>query len=142
MSGQTTAVIRGRMHGVVQLRHTERGTPAARFTVVQVPREYDRARGSGATPSRSPSSAPSPARSRGTSPNASPTRPALRDNQLHLDSAQVGVDLAHHVAYIDDILPAVLAGRTPAPRSAAFPRPRNAPSRPARPHLLPPTGGS
>ncbi|MGW0771069.1 hypothetical protein [Streptomyces sp. NPDC002676] len=45
MSGETTAVVRGRVLGTVQLRHTERGTPAARFTVVQVPREYDRTRG-------------------------------------------------------------------------------------------------
>ncbi|MFI6566186.1 hypothetical protein [Streptomyces sp. NPDC050534] len=44
MSEETTAVIRGRVHETVQLRHTERGTLAARFTVMQVAREYDRAR--------------------------------------------------------------------------------------------------
>ncbi|MEU7967334.1 single-stranded DNA-binding protein [Streptomyces sp. NPDC049097] len=140
MSGRTTAVIRGRMHGVVQLRHTERGTPAARFTVVQVPREYDRARGQWCD------GQPVPVICTVTGPLArhvaecltdavhviATGNTALRDNQLHLDSAQVGVDLAHHVAYIDDTLPAVLAGRTPAPRSAAFPEAaqRAEPSRP------------
>ncbi|WP_369243169.1 hypothetical protein AB5J56_00075 [Streptomyces sp. R21] len=50
---------------------------------------------------------------------------ALRADLLHLDSAQVGVDLAHHVAYIDDTLPAVLAGHAPerAPRATAVPVP-------------------
>ncbi|MFG2257281.1 hypothetical protein [Streptomyces mirabilis] len=69
---------------------------------------------------------------------------ALRDNVLYLDSAQVGVDLAHHVAYVDDTLPAVLAGRAPAPRAAAAPVPppahRAGPSRPApatRPATVP-----
>jgi hypothetical protein len=60
---------------------------------------------------------------------------ALRAGLLHLDSAQVGVDLAHHVAYIDDTLPTVLAGRAPAPapRAAAAPEPkhRSGPARPA-----------
>ncbi|MCX5097630.1 hypothetical protein OOK36_55340 [Streptomyces sp. NBC_00365] len=46
-------------------------------------------------------------------------------------------NLAHHVAYVDDTLPAVLAGRapTPAPRAAAAPVPppahRAGPARPA-----------
>ena len=45
MSGETAAVVRSRVYATVQLRHTQRGTPAARFTVMQVPREFDRARG-------------------------------------------------------------------------------------------------
>ncbi|MEU6653388.1 single-stranded DNA-binding protein [Streptomyces sp. NPDC046900] len=141
MSGETTAVIRGRVRGVVQLRHTERGTPAARFTVVQVPREYDRARGQWGD------GQPVPVICTVTGPLARHVAEcltaavhviatgnlALRDNQLHLDSAQVGVDLAHHVAYIDDTLPAVLAGRAPAPRAAAAPEAahRAEPPRPA-----------
>ncbi|MFE1856272.1 hypothetical protein [Streptomyces sp. NPDC059489] len=58
---------------------------------------------------------------------------ALRGNQLHLDSAQVGVGLAHHVAYIDDSLPAVIAGRAPAQPAAAGPKAahRDEPSLPA-----------
>ncbi|MGI5397056.1 hypothetical protein [Streptomyces sp. CA-251251] len=61
---------------------------------------------------------------------------ALRDNVLYLDSAQVGVDLAHHVAYIDETLPAVLAGRAPAsaPRPTATPQaPTTHRARPSRP---------
>ncbi|MFM9499753.1 single-stranded DNA-binding protein [Streptomyces galilaeus] len=131
MSGETTAVIRGRVYGTVQLRHTERGTPAARFTVMQVPREYDRARG------KWRDGEPVPVICTVTGSLAlhvsecltdavhviATGNVALRDNVLYLDSAQVGVDLAHHVAYIDDTLPAVLAGRAPAPapRAAAAP---------------------
>ncbi|MFJ9121347.1 single-stranded DNA-binding protein [Streptomyces sp. NPDC102394] len=134
MSGETTAVIRGRVHGTVQLRHTERGTPAARFTVMQVPREYDRTRGQWRD------SEPVPVICTVTGPLARHSAEcltdtvhviatgnlALRTGLLHLDSAQVGVDLAHHVAYIDDTLPAVLAGPAPAPaptqRAAAAPK--------------------
>ncbi|BBC28722.1 Single-stranded DNA-binding protein [Streptomyces graminofaciens] len=133
MSGETAAVVRGRVYGTVRLRHTERGTPAARFTVVQVPREYDRARGQWRD------GEPVPVICTVTGPLArhvaecltdavhviATGNVALRDNVLHLDSAQVGVDLAHHVAYIDDTLPAVLAGRAPAPAptAAATPEP-------------------
>lgn len=123
MSGETTAVIRGRVSGTVQLRHTERGTPAARFTVMQVPREYDRARG------RWHDGDPVPVICTVTGPLARHVAEcltdtvhviatgnlALRAGLLHLDSAQIGVDLAHHVAYIDDALPAVLSGRAPVP---------------------------
>ncbi|MFD7283477.1 single-stranded DNA-binding protein [Streptomyces sp. NPDC059862] len=134
MSGETTAVIRGRVYGTVQLRHTERGTPAARFTVLQVPREYDRARGQWRD------GEPVPVICTVTGPLARHVAEcltdavhviatgnlALRENLLHLDSALVGVDLAHHVAYIDDTLPAVLAGRAPAPapRATAAPVPQ------------------
>lgn len=153
MSGETTAVIRGRVYGTVQLRHTERGTPAARFTVMQVPREYDRARGQWRD------GEPVPVICTVTGPLARHAAECLTDAVhviatgnlalragLHLDSAQVGVDLAHHVAYIDDTLPAVLAGRAPAPApcAAAAPSPRPAPKA-ARPQLPPPhrpTGGS
>lgn len=126
MSGETTAVIRGRVYGTVQLRHTERGTPAARFTVMQVPREYDRARGQWRD------GEPVPVICTVTGPLARHAAECLTDAVhviatgnlalragLHLDSAQVGVDLAHHVAYIDDTLPAVLAGRAPAPAPCA-----------------------
>ncbi|MFE6020782.1 single-stranded DNA-binding protein [Streptomyces sp. NPDC056441] len=130
MSGETAAVVRGRVYGTVQLRHTERGTPAARFTVVQVPREYDR------THSQWRDGEPVPVICTVTGPLARHVAECLtdavhvivtghltiRDNLLYLDSAQVGVDLAHHVAYIDDTLPAVLAG--PArPTTAARPAP-------------------
>ncbi|WP_326757334.1 single-stranded DNA-binding protein [Streptomyces phaeochromogenes] len=141
MSGETAAVVRGRVHGTVQLRHTERGTPAARFTVMQVPREYDRARGQWRDGD------PVPVICTVTGPLArhvaecltdavhviATGNVALRDNVLYLDSAQVGVDLAHHVAYVDNTLPAVLAGRTPAPapRAAATPAHRAGPARPA-----------
>lgn len=133
MSGETTAVIRGRVYGTVQLRHTERGTPAARFTVMQVPREYDRTR------EQWRDGEPVPVICTVTGPLARHAAEclteavhvivagnlALRTGQLHLDAAQVGVDLAHHVTYIDDTLPAVLAGRAcaPAPRAAAAPEP-------------------
>ncbi|MDV9174237.1 single-stranded DNA-binding protein, partial [Streptomyces sp. W16] len=133
MSGETTAVIRGRVYGAVQLRHTERGTPAARFTVIQVPREYDRAR------RQWHDGQPVPVICTVAGPLARHVAEcltdavhviatgnlALRDNLLHLDSAQVGLDLAHHIAYIDDTLPAVLAGRSPAlaPRAAAASEP-------------------
>ncbi|MEU2502735.1 MULTISPECIES: single-stranded DNA-binding protein [Streptomyces] len=147
MNGETTAVIRGRVYGTVQLRHTERGTPAARFTVVQIPREYDyRQR-------QWRDGEPVSAICTVTGPLArhvaecltdavhviATGNVALRDNVLYLDSAQVGVDLAHHVAYIDDTLPAVLAGRAPAstPRPTAAPQApaahRARPSRPAPP---------
>ncbi|MFI7406928.1 single-stranded DNA-binding protein [Streptomyces sp. NPDC049541] len=110
MSGETAAVIRGRVYGTVQLRHTEGGTPAARFTVLQVPREYDRARGQWRD------GEPVPVICTVTGPLAQHAAEcltddvhviatgnlALRAGLLHLDSAQVGVDLAHHVAYIDD----------------------------------------
>ncbi|WP_435260401.1 single-stranded DNA-binding protein [Streptomyces sp. 1222.5] len=143
MSGETTTVIRGRVYGTVQLRHTERGTPAARFTVMQVPREYDRTRGQWRD------GEPIPVICTVTGPLARHAAEcltdavhviatgnlALRDNLLHLDSAQVGVDLAHHIAYIDDTLPAVLAGRAPAPAPRATAAPdtahRAAPVRPA-----------
>lgn len=138
MSGETAAVVRGPVHGTVQLRHTERGTPAARFTVMQVPREYDRARG------QWHDGEPIPVICTVTGPLArhvaecltdavhviATGNVALRDNVLYLDSAQVGVDLAHHVAYVDDTLPAVLAGRARAP--ARSPR-RTGPSRPGSP---------
>ncbi|NUK21654.1 single-stranded DNA-binding protein [Streptomyces lunaelactis] len=145
MSGETAAVVRGRVYGTVHLRHTERGTPAARFTVLQVPREYDRARG------QWNDGEPVPVICTVTGPLARHVAEcltdavyviatgnlALRDNTLHLDSAQVGVDLAHHVAYIDDTLPAVLAGRAsaPAPRAASTPQPahRARPTAAARP---------
>ncbi|MER5924902.1 single-stranded DNA-binding protein [Streptomyces mirabilis] len=141
MSGETAAVIRGRVYGTVQLRHTERGTPAARFTVMQVPREYDRARGQWRDVE------PVPVICTVTGPLARHVAEcltdavhviatgnlALRDNVLYLDSAQVGVDLSHHVAYVDDTLPAVLAGRAPAPAPRASPAPahRAGPARPA-----------
>ncbi|MFF0132062.1 single-stranded DNA-binding protein [Streptomyces mirabilis] len=145
MSGETAAVVRGRVYGTVQLRHAERGTPAARFTVMQVPREYDRAR------SQWRDGEPVPVICTVTGPLArhiaecltdavhviATGNVALRDNVLYLDSAQVGVDLAHHVAYVNDTLPAVLAGRAPAPapRAAAAPVPppahRAGPARPA-----------
>jgi single-strand DNA-binding protein len=122
MSGETTAVVRGRVHGSVQLRYTERGTPAARFTVTQIPREYDHSLGQWRD------AEPVPVICTVTGPLARHVAEcltdavhvivtghlALRDNLLRLDSAQVGVDLAHHVAYIDDTLPAVLAGHAPA----------------------------
>ncbi|MET8453761.1 single-stranded DNA-binding protein [Streptomyces sp. NPDC005209] len=144
MSGETTAVVRGRVYGTVQLRHTERGTPAARFTVIQVPREYNRARGQWRD------GEPVPVICTVTGPLArhaaecltdavhviATGNVALRDNVLHLDSAQVGVDLAHHVTYIDDTLPAILAGHAPAPAphatAAPSPRPLAAPDQPAR----------
>ncbi|MFE4821599.1 single-stranded DNA-binding protein [Streptomyces sp. NPDC056704] len=102
MSGETAAVVRGRVYGTVQLRHTERGTPAARFTVMQVPREYDRARGQWRD------GEPVPVICTVTGPLArhiaecltdavhviATGNVALRDNVLYLDSAQVGVDLA------------------------------------------------
>ncbi|MET9037734.1 single stranded DNA-binding domain-containing protein [Streptomyces mirabilis] len=144
MSGETAAVIRGRVYGTLQLRHTERGTPAARFTVMQVPREYDRARGQWRD------GEPVPVICTVTGPLARHVAEcltdavhviatgnlALRDNVLYLDSAQVGVDLAHHVAYVDDTLPAVLAGRAPAPPRApavpvSSPAHRAGPARPA-----------
>ncbi|MFG2691633.1 single-stranded DNA-binding protein [Streptomyces sp. NPDC048405] len=147
MNGETTAVIRGRVYGTVQLRHTERGTPAARFTVVHIPREYDYAQ------RQWRDGEPVPVICTVTGPLArhvaecltdavhviATGNVALRDNVLYLDSAQVGVDLAHHVAYIDDTLPAVLAGRAPAstPRPTAAPQApaahRARPSRPAPP---------
>ncbi|MEU2588253.1 single-stranded DNA-binding protein [Streptomyces avermitilis] len=156
MSGETAAVVRGRVYGTVQLRHTKRGTPAARFTVMQVPREYDRARG------QWHDGKPVPVVCTVIGPLArhvaecltdavhviATGNVALRDNVLYLDSAQVGVDLAHHVAYVDDTLPAVLAGRAPAaaPRAAATPVPppahRAGPARPApaaRPAAAPET---
>ncbi|MGI5414163.1 single-stranded DNA-binding protein [Streptomyces chartreusis] len=148
MSGETTAVIRGRVYGTVQLRHTERGTPAARFTVMQVPREYDRARGQWRD------GEPVPVICTVTGPLARHVAEcltdavhviatgdlALRDNRLHLDSAQVGVDLTHHVAYVDDTLPAVLAGRAPArPRATAREPHRAAPARPAAAPAAPAT---
>ncbi|MET7608154.1 single-stranded DNA-binding protein [Streptomyces avermitilis] len=133
MSGETAAVVRGRVYGTVRLRHTERGTPAARFTVVQVPREYDRARGQWRDGEPIPvictvtgSLARHVAECLTDAVHVIATgNVALRDNVLYLDSAQVGVDLAHHVAYVDDTLPAVLAGRAPAPapRAAAAPVP-------------------
>ncbi|MGW1193680.1 single-stranded DNA-binding protein [Streptomyces sp. NPDC002559] len=140
MSGETTAVVRGRVHGTVKLRHTERGTPAARFTVVQVPREYDR------THSQWRDGEPVPVICTVTGPLARHVaecltdavhvivtgRLALRGDLLHLDSAHVGVDLAHHVAYIDDTLPSVLAGRAPARRANAADQPAAHPSGPAR----------
>ncbi|MER8009735.1 single-stranded DNA-binding protein [Streptomyces sp. NPDC094149] len=145
MSGETTAVVRGRVCGTVQLRHTERGTPAARFTVMQVPREYDRTRGQWRD------GEPVPVICTVTGPLARHAAECLTDavhviatgnlvlraGLLHLDSAQVGVDLAHHVAYIDDTLPAVLAGRAPAPapRSTAVPEP--APRAERRPAAAP-----
>ncbi|MER7692440.1 single-stranded DNA-binding protein [Streptomyces sp. NPDC097610] len=121
MSGETAAAVRGRVYGTVQLRYTERGTPAARFTVLQVPREYDHTRGQWRD------GEPVLVICTVTGPLARHVAEcltdavhvivtgnlALRDNVLYLDSAQVGVDLAHHVAYIDDTLPAVLAGRAP-----------------------------
>ncbi|MGY1583932.1 single-stranded DNA-binding protein [Streptomyces sp. MN13] len=145
MNGETTAVIRGRVYGTVQLRHTERGTPAARFTVVQIPREYDYAQ------RQWRDGKPVPVICTVTGPLArhvaecltdavhviATGNVALRDNVLYLDSAQVGVDLARHVAYIDETLPTILAGRapTPAPRAAAAPQApaphRARPSRPA-----------
>ncbi|WP_043687505.1 single stranded DNA-binding domain-containing protein [Streptomyces xylophagus] len=150
MSGETTAVIRGRVHGAVQLRHTERGTPAARFTVIQIPREYDRAR------RQWHDGEPVPVICTATGPLARHVAEcltdtvhviatgnlALRAGLLHLDAAQVGVDLAHHITYIDDTLPAVLAGRAPAqpPRTTtttpegahrAHPRPAAPPAAPA-----------
>jgi single-strand DNA-binding protein len=150
MSGETAAVVRGRVYGTVQLRHTERGTPAARFTVMQVPREYDRARGQWRD------GEPVPVICTVTGPLARHVAEcltdavhviatgnlALRDNVLYLDSAQVGVDLAHHVAYVDDTLPAVLTGRAPAPapRAAPVPAHRTGPARPvpaARPAPIP-----
>ncbi|WP_369383291.1 single-stranded DNA-binding protein [Streptomyces sp. cg36] len=138
MSGETSAVIRGRVAGIVQLRHTERGTPAARFTVLQVPRTYDRARG------QWHDSEPVPVICTVLGPVARHVAEcltdavhviatgslALRANVLHLDAAQVGVDLAYHVAYIDDTLPAVLAGHAPDPRTAPAPSPRADPARP------------
>ncbi|MFJ7105663.1 single stranded DNA-binding domain-containing protein [Streptomyces albogriseolus] len=144
MNGETTAVIRGRVYGTVQLRHTERGTPAARFTVVQIPREYDYAQ------RQWRDGKPVPVICTVTGPLArhvaecltdavhviATGNVALRDNVLYLDSAQVGVDLAHHVAYIDDTLPAVLAGRAPAspPRTTATPpAPAAHRARPSRP---------
>ncbi|MFF6969320.1 single-stranded DNA-binding protein [Streptomyces anthocyanicus] len=144
MNGETTAVIRGRVYGTVQLRHTERGTPAARFTVVQIPREYDYAQ------RQWRDGEPVPVICTVTGPLArhvaecltdavhviATGNVALRDNMLYLDSAQVGVDLAHHVAYIDETLPAILAGRAPAPapRAAAAPQaPAPHRARPSRP---------
>jgi single-strand DNA-binding protein len=145
MSGETTAVIRGRVYGTVQLRHTERGTTAARFTVMQVPREYDRARGQWRD------GEPVPVICTVTGPLARHAAEcltdavhviatgnlALRDNLLHLDAAQVGVDLAHHVAYIDDTLPAVLAGRAPAPAARATAAPEPAARAERRPAAAP-----
>ncbi|MFE4629271.1 single stranded DNA-binding domain-containing protein [Streptomyces mirabilis] len=145
MSGETAAVVRGRVYGTVQLRHTQRGTPAARFTVMQVPREYDRAR------RQWRDGQPVPVICTVTGPLARHVAEcltdavhviatgyvALRDNVLHLDSAQVGVDLAHHVAYINDTLPAVLAGRAPAPAPRAA-----APPAPPSPHLAGPARGT
>ncbi|MGW1411300.1 single-stranded DNA-binding protein [Streptomyces sp. NPDC002403] len=121
MSGETPAAVRGRIHGTVHLRHTERGTPAARFTVMQVPREFDRSR------RQWHDGEPVPVICTVIGPLARHVAEcltdavhvivtghlALRGNRLHLDSAQVGVDLAHHVAYIDDTLPAVLTGLAP-----------------------------
>ncbi|GGP80822.1 single-stranded DNA-binding protein [Streptomyces melanogenes] len=140
MSGETSAVIRGRVAGIVQLRHTERGTPAARFTVMQLPRTYDRTHG------QWHDSEPVPVICTVLGPVARHVAEcltdavhviatgnlALRANVLHLDAAQVGVDLAHHVAYIDDTLPAVLAGHAPAPHAAPAPTPirRAGPARP------------
>ncbi|MGW0770736.1 single-stranded DNA-binding protein [Streptomyces sp. NPDC002676] len=145
MSGETTAVIRGRMYGTVQLRHTERGTPAARFTVMQASREYDRTRGQWRD------GEPVPVICTVTGPLARHAAEcltdavhviatghlALRAGLLHLDSAQVGVDLAHHVAYIDDTLPAVLAGRAPAPAPRAAAAPEPAPRAEPRPAAVP-----
>ncbi|MEU6610304.1 single-stranded DNA-binding protein [Streptomyces shenzhenensis] len=145
MSGETTAVIRGRVYGTVQLRHTERGMPAARFTVLQVPREYDRAR------EQWRDGEPVPVICTVTGPLARHAAEcltdavhviatgnlALRDNRLHLDTAQVGVDLAHHVAYIDDTLPSVLAGRAPAPAARATTAPEPAPRAERRPAAAP-----
>ncbi|MFE2533672.1 single-stranded DNA-binding protein [Streptomyces sp. NPDC059371] len=161
MSAETTAVIRGRVYGTVQLRHTGRGTPAARFTVMQVSREYDRARG------QWHDGEPVPVICTVTGPLARHVAEcltnavhvivtgnvSLRDNLLHLDSAQVGIDLAHHVAYIDDTLPDVLAGRAPAPASratsvpdtahrAAPVRPTSAPAAPAADWWQSPPRGS
>ncbi|MGW1107925.1 single-stranded DNA-binding protein [Streptomyces sp. NPDC002540] len=131
MSGETTAVVCGRVDGTVQLRHTERGTPAARFTVIQVPREYDRARSQWRDGDPVPvicTVTGSLARHvaeclTGTVHVIVTGHLTLRDNSLHLDSAQVGVDLAHHVAYIDDTLPAVLAGRFPTRHATTAPQP-------------------
>ncbi|MGW2618499.1 single-stranded DNA-binding protein [Streptomyces sp. NPDC001500] len=127
MSGETTAFIRGHVYGTVQLRHTQHGTPAARFTVIQASREYDRTRGQWRD------GEPVPVVCTVTGPLARHVAEcltdavhvivtgnmALRGNVLHLDSAQVGVDLAHHIAYIDDTLPTVLAGRNPTPAQHA-----------------------
>ncbi|GAA0611270.1 single-stranded DNA-binding protein [Streptomyces crystallinus] len=138
MSGETSAVIRGRVTGIVQLRHTERGTPAARFTLMQVPRAYDSTRG------QWHDSEPVPVICTVLGPLARHVAEcltdavhviatgnlALRAGLLHLDSAQVGVDLAHHIAYIDDTLPAVLAGHAPAPHSTSAPLHRATPASP------------
>ncbi|MFF8717542.1 single-stranded DNA-binding protein [Streptomyces sp. NPDC015184] len=141
MSGETTAVVRGRVHGTVRLRHTERGTPAARFTVVQVPREYDRTHGQWRD------GEPVPVICTVTGALARHVAEcltdavhvivtghlALRGNLLHLDSAHVGVDLAQHAVYIDDTLPAVLAGRSPATHTSVADRPATHHGEPRRP---------
>ncbi|MER5200050.1 single-stranded DNA-binding protein [Streptomyces sp. NPDC002755] len=127
MNGVTSAVVRGRVYGAVCLRYTVRGTPAARFTLIQVSREYNRTRGTWHD------GEPVPFICTVTGPLARHVAEcltdavhviatgnlALRNSTLYLDSAQVGIDLAHHVTYTDDTLPAVLAGRTfvPAPPS-------------------------
>ncbi|NEB75997.1 single-stranded DNA-binding protein [Streptomyces sp. SID14478] len=129
MTGPSTAVFTGRVHGTVQLRHTDNGTPAARFWLLHHPRVYDRrtsqwtdgetvavictVHGAAAQHAAETLTDDVHVIASGQLRSApSPHTPGQQ--QLYVDNARVGVDLTHHVAYIDATLPAVLAGQAPA----------------------------
>ncbi|WP_338704372.1 single-stranded DNA-binding protein (plasmid) [Streptomyces sp. Q6] len=133
MTGQTAAVFTGRVHGTVQLRHTETGTPVARFWLHHLPRVYDhRARQwtdgalvpvictvHGAAARHAAETLTDDVHVMATGDlRITPSPHAPGQQQLYLDHARVGIDLTHHVAYIDATLPGVLAGQPPA-RAAA-----------------------
>ncbi|MER5951183.1 single-stranded DNA-binding protein [Streptomyces sp. NPDC001904] len=125
MNGQTTATIHGRVHGTVQLRLTASGTDAARFWILQFPaadnRDTDRPRQGDPVPFICTVQGAAARHAAETLTDAvhviatgelrvSPSPQASGTQLLFLDNARVGVDLSHHVAYIDATLPAVLAG--------------------------------
>jgi len=126
MSGEVTPTIHGYVSEDPQLRNTERGTPAARFTLVSVPREYDR--GSHQWRDGEPVNIICTALGRLAQHIAASLAPGvhviatghltLRGDGLHLATTRVGIDLEAHVAYIDATLPAILAGTAPAPAPA------------------------
>ncbi|MGP3777012.1 hypothetical protein ACTWJ8_39885 (plasmid) [Streptomyces sp. SDT5-1] len=116
-----SAVALGRVHEVVHLRYSAAGTPVARFWLVEAPFDpADTAKTVIVTvhgdAARNASEALTPgvhvvAIGEGRLAN-SPHRPGQQ--QRYLDNAHVGIDLRQHVAYVDNALPGVLAGRVPA----------------------------
>ncbi|MFD7205914.1 single-stranded DNA-binding protein [Streptomyces sp. NPDC059893] len=129
MSGETTAVICGRVHDTVQLRHTPTGAPVARFWILQLPRTYDQRSGRwsegepvpvictvhGAAARHAAETLTADVHVIATgSLRVLPSPHRSGEQQIYLDNARVGVDLSQHVAYIDETLPAVLAGHATA----------------------------